>query len=401
MAYVADHWDSGESAALAALLDPVALEARLADARARRALALSAKPTPPPAPTPFARAWTRLPGGKAALLLGGLAVAAGGVLLTPRPRSAPAPAVALTTAVLVQPAAIPSPPAAGATASPATTLAPPQLAALVLAYPLLAAAPPPSPELRPEPWPPRHRVVAASKTRAAGVPFVEAAPVLAWAVSDAIPGMIGRSVDGGPLNYPLAVLREHDDPPRASAPMRAVRQVEDPVRQTKRTGVSAKKGLSDRADRLAESVRRAVAALGGTATPGKARSADANRQGSPGKRGSPDHSGKGGAKGMGDGKSTSKDAAERAARRTSGKGRLEGRRRKGRLEGRRRKGRLEGRRRKGRLEGRRRKGRLEGRRRKGRLEGRRRKGRLEGRRRKGRLEGPGRRQERQALRPTG
>ena len=308
MAYVADHWDSGESAALAALLDPVALEARLADARARRALALSAKPTPPPAPTPFARAWTRLPGGKAALLLGGLAVAAGGVLLTPRPRSAPAPAVALTTAVLVQPAAIPSPPAAGATASPATTLAPPQLAALVLAYPLLAAAPPPSPELRPEPWPPRHRVVAASKTRAAGVPFVEAAPVLAWAVSDAIPGMIGRSVDGGPLNYPLAVLREHDDPPRASAPMRAVRQVEDPVRQTKRTGVSAKKGLSDRADRLAESVRRAVAALGGTATPGKARSADANRQGSPGKRGSPDHSGKGGAKGMGDGKSTSKDA---------------------------------------------------------------------------------------------
>ena len=42
MASLADHLDEG--AALARLLDPVALEARLADARARRAVALAGQP---------------------------------------------------------------------------------------------------------------------------------------------------------------------------------------------------------------------------------------------------------------------------------------------------------------------------------------------------------------------
>ena len=134
------------AAALARLLDPVALEARLADARVRREAVLAAKAASAAEPEfDETRYLATLPGlamRGAAVILTGLAglyavVAAGCLLLTP---NLSAPEAYLLAAVPSLPAALPSAPSPATAGWPQPPSAPPLLVALA---PAAAAAPHP------------------------------------------------------------------------------------------------------------------------------------------------------------------------------------------------------------------------------------------------------------------
>ena len=173
---------------LAELLDPIALEERLREARARRAVALTSRagdaaplgagpvpaaPHDPPAATasgPVARVASRRPAAVYSLLgfLAGVAAAgavAGGLLVA---RPASAPEALLTAAVPSRPAAVPAAPRPGAASGWRRTPPPPLLAGLVLAAPappprparILPPVPAPVPARRRRPRPPRRALPA-------------------------------------------------------------------------------------------------------------------------------------------------------------------------------------------------------------------------------------------------
>jgi hypothetical protein len=243
MADLADHRDTCEDgAALASLLDPVALEARLADARARRAIALAAKAEPPPSP---AGAWPRRSVARGGLFLGGLAIAAAAALLAPGLRPDAAPEVVLAAAILTPPDPVPSPPAAGVT-NAAPTPATPRLAALVLSPMAL-------PPARPEHLVAR-RTAEPARTRAASAPVSGSAPVLARAAVSAVVSMIRRSPQGR-THSPPAVVRK------------ATRQADAFVEALGQAGRAA---LTGSGDGVAGVVRRATE-IADAAPPGQAR----------------------------------------------------------------------------------------------------------------------------------
>jgi hypothetical protein len=240
--------------AFAEFIDPIALEERLQNARARRAVALAnrraaaapgAAATTAPAPAaPVA------PRGAAAYsLLGflagvGAAAAAGGFLAA---RPTPAPEVVLTAAIPAEPGALPSAPRPAADRRPEAPPSP------VLAPPAAPTAPFPSAA----PW-----LVAPSKARAGGAPaFADAAPVLKLATSSAHLPMMSRSSAG--LPYPLVRDDRDRSPPRAAPkPVRQtkgpLRQAENLLRQLGKAGQSAVRGLtrSDPGKSLARTLRR-------------------------------------------------------------------------------------------------------------------------------------------------
>ena len=265
MANVEPTRDEAEEAALARLLDPVALEARLAVARARRAAVLAARlaarteakalPQPPNLPGLALRG--------AAVILSGLAivVAAASFLLG---GAGQAPDVALFAAAPSPPGAVPAVQRPGAPhgwgiSSPAA----PRLAGLVFAP---AAAPgeaaPPSRPVRTA-----AAAVAPSKTRAATA-MASTAPVLGRAFASTPQPMVSRSA--ALLPYPL-VQDDRSGSPRAAP--KVVRRPPGLLQQIARASRSAVRGVtrSDPGEGVARTIRRATAALRDDGPGGKSR----------------------------------------------------------------------------------------------------------------------------------
>ena len=104
--------------------EPIALEARLAEARARRTQVLATKSgTPAPIPPPAARAFPHAPPPFLASLAAGAIAAALGVLWIAGPFAAPSPVASAPEAITVPPA-VPAQPAAGDFRRGARTVAP-------------------------------------------------------------------------------------------------------------------------------------------------------------------------------------------------------------------------------------------------------------------------------------